>query len=175
MSFIACNSVVISTCFYQAILRFRGHERPDIESTLETPRVPPSRECTCVISEQLTAISLTDISGHSYNLESDSHGVLDTLSGRSLGTSAASSQNSRSQQSSSGSENSSSNYSTSQNSNSQYTSSQFTGSESSRSQGTQSTTSSRSGSYRSQRTGSQLSSQRSLSTFDSYISSNHSA
>ncbi|PPQ90339.1 hypothetical protein CVT25_007741 [Psilocybe cyanescens] len=162
MSFVGCNSVVISTCFYQALRRFRGQERPELESTLETPRVPPSRECTCVISEHLTAVSLTDISGNSYNYGGDSHA---DSRPESQSDSAVTSQNSQSRQSFSGSEYSSSQYTTTQNSNSQDSNSQY------------SSSSSHSGSrsYHSQSTDAPSSFQRSFSTSGSHVSSNQSA
>ncbi|KAF8901921.1 hypothetical protein CPB84DRAFT_1777023 [Gymnopilus junonius] len=60
ISLFVCNLAVVSTCFYQAILRYYKLERPELVSSEDTAR-GHSQQCTC-FSPTPTALTLTEIS-----------------------------------------------------------------------------------------------------------------
>ncbi|PPQ81574.1 hypothetical protein CVT25_013417 [Psilocybe cyanescens] len=67
MGFMACNLVVLSTCFYQAYRKFRSRKRTPVvlnrnPNPVAPAQEPPVSECTCMTSDHITPLSLTEIS-----------------------------------------------------------------------------------------------------------------
>ncbi|PPQ81560.1 hypothetical protein CVT25_013403 [Psilocybe cyanescens] len=67
MGFMSCNLVVLSTCFYRALNRYRDRQRTAVVQNPNPNPVAPApeplvAECNCMTSDHIIPLSLTEIS-----------------------------------------------------------------------------------------------------------------